>query len=43
MNVDEELVRRRIQQKLDGRGCLYGYRAMWHAESLFQGALLSVV
>ena len=33
MNVDEEFVRRRIQQKLDGRGCLYGYRAMWHAGS----------
>ena len=34
MNVDEEFVRRRIQQKLDGRGCLYGYRAMWHAGSM---------
>ena len=33
MNVDEEFVRRRIQQKLDGRGCLDGYRVMWHAGS----------
>ena len=30
MNVDEEFVRRRIRQKLDGPGCLHGYRAMWH-------------
>ena len=30
MNVDEELVRRRIHQELDGPGCLHGYRAMWH-------------
>ena len=28
--VDEEVVRRRIQQKLGGPGCLHGYRAMWH-------------
>ena len=42
MNVDEEFVRRRIQQKLDGPGCLYGYRAVWHVGSLFQnqGAFL---
>ena len=30
VNVDEELVRRRIRQELDGPGCLHGYRAMWH-------------
>ena len=34
MNVDEELVRRRMQQELDGPGCLYGYRAMWHTLKL---------
>ena len=41
MNVDEEFVRRRIQQKLDGRGCLDGYRAMWHAgsRSVVEGCL----
>ena len=29
-NSDVQAVRRRIQQKLDGSGCLVGYRSMWH-------------
>ena len=33
MNVDEGFLGTRIQQKLDGRGCSYGYREMWHAGS----------
>ena len=30
MNVVDEEVVRRIQQKLGGPGCLHGYRVMWH-------------
>ena len=30
VNADEDLVRRRIRQELEGPGCMSGFRAMWH-------------
>lgn len=30
VNADEDLVRRRIRQELEGPGCMSGYRALWH-------------
>ena len=29
-NFDEGQIRRRIQQEIDGPGCMAGYRSMWH-------------
>ena len=29
-NINEEVVRRRIRELLDGPSCMHGYRAMWH-------------
>ena len=32
--VNEEVVRRRIRELLDGPSCMHGYRAMWHTSRL---------